>query len=415
MKRAYFILLILAVLGGFGFIAWQQNWFGLRAGGERGGGAPQQPVGEPGTTESDSARGGVVALGRLEPASGVVDVLGVLGDRVQMLAVGEGDTVEAGKELGHFESREVRQLELDLAETQLEESQSRLAAELDAAEKKLASARIAEEGGVELAELDAAAQTRQIEFLKVHRDQAKADLARLVSLQESPTSLVSKQEVEHQTLALKKATEEVETAQAALERVKKANVLKQKTTLAERTAAEAGVEQARRAFPIETLKKQRALAKERLGQSTIKAPMSGTVLKVYTPQGSSVTQRPVLQLADLTKMVCIAEVYDNEIHHIRDQQEVTIESKTFQDSSGQPTPLRGFVSRIGRTVTNPALKAIDPYAPVDRHVIEVRIDVRPEDTPQAARFINLQVDVKFAGSQPAAVGRGSPDPASPKP
>ena len=47
-------------------------------------------------------------------------------------------------------------------------------------------------------------------------------------------------------------------------------------------------------------------------------------------------------------------------------------------------------------MASPALKAIDPYAPVDRHVIEVRIHIRPEDVPQAARFINLQVDVKFA-------------------
>jgi HlyD family secretion protein len=97
-------------------------------------------------------------------------------------------------------------------------------------------------------------------------------------------------------------------------------------------------------------------------------------------------------------MVCIAEVYDNEIHRIRDKQSVTIESKTFQDSSSpqaKPQVLRGQVSRIGRVVATPGLKALDPYAPVDRHVIEVRIDIRPEDVSQAARFINLQVDVKF--------------------
>ncbi len=414
MKRFLSILFILAVIGGFGFIAWQQNWFGLRVAkhGDEGSKATTE---QPGSTENGDLSG-VVALGRLEPASGVVDVLGSLGDRVQDLSTKEGDPVEAGKEIGHFESRSLRQLEVDLAHTQLEEAESRKTAELDAAQKKLASAKIAEAGGTELAELDMESQGKQIALLKLHRDQAQADLARLEKLQNTPTELVSKQEVEHQSLLAKKAAEEVDAAQSALERLKKGNTLKQKTAEADRIAADASVEQARHVFPIETLKKQLALAQERLKQSTIFAPVSGTVLKIYTPKGSSVTQRPVLQIADLSQMVCIAEVYDNEIHRIREQQEVTIESKTFQDASGKSRVLHGHVSRIGRTVATPALKAIDPYAPVDRHVIEVRIDVRPEDIPQAARFINLQVDVKFAGSESAAVvGRGSPVPANPKP
>ena len=424
LKRLLSILVILAVIGGFGFIAWQQNWFGLRAA-KNGDEGPKTSAEQPGSTETNEPSSGVVAMGRLEPAAGVVDVLGALGDRVEDLTLkagvplSEGDPVEAGKEIGHFESHTLRQLEVDLAQTQLDESESRKTAELDAAQKKLASAKIAEEGAMELTELDIESQGKQIEILKLHRDQAKADLARLEKLQNTPTELVSKQEVEHQSLLAKKAAEEVEAAQSALERLKKGNTLKQKTAEADRIAADAGVEQARKVFPIETLKKQLALAQERYKQAAITAPVSGTVLKIYTPKGSSVTQRPVLQIADLSQMVCIAEVYDNEIHRIHEKQEVTIESKTFQGANGKSKVLHGHVSRIGRTVATPALKAIDPYAPVDRHVIEVRIDIRPEDIPQAARFINLQVDVKFAGSESATpkpvVGRGSPDPASPKP
>ena len=395
MKRLLPILLILAVIGGFGFIAWQQNWFGLRGVKVAGEGSTTSAE-EPGLADNADESGGVVALGRLEPAAGVVDLFGALGDRVEELTLDDGDAVESGKEIGYFESRIMRQLEVKLAQTQLQEAESRMTAELDAAQKKLASAKIAEEGGIELAELDIESQAQQIELLKLHRDQAKTDLARLEKLQNTPTELVSKQEVEHQALAAKKAAEEVATARTALDRAKKGNTLQQKTAAADRTAAEAGVEQARQAFPIDTLKGQLALAEERLKQSIITSPINGTVLKIHTPEGSSVTQRPVLQIADLSRMVCIAEVYDNEIHRIRQQQEVTIESKTFQDASGKPKLLHGHVSRIGRTVASPALKAIDPYAPVDRHVIEVRIHIRPEDVPQAARFINLQVDVKFA-------------------
>lgn len=389
----------MAVIGAFGFIAWQQRWFGLGgATGEFEEAQSSQPRDAPEDSPSD-----VVAMGRLEPTLGIIDVVGVLGDRVEKLTVREGDAVKEGEEIGHFESRSMRQLEVDLARTQLEESESRLNAEMEGAQKKLASARIAEEGEEELAELDAVAQAKQVEILKLHRDQAKADLARLERLANTPTSLVSKQEVEHQSLALNKATEEVASAEAALQRLNKATELKQKTTAADRAAAEAGVEQARRAFPVESLRRQLVLAEERLRQATIPAPITGTVLKVFTPQGSSVGQRPVLQVADLSRMVCIAEVYDNEIHRIREKQEVAIESKTFQDSaseSGKPPVLRGQVSRIGRVVGTPELKAIDPYAPVDRRVIEVRIEIRPEDVPRAARFINLQVDVRFSAVAP---------------
>jgi HlyD family secretion protein len=408
LKRLLTILVILAVIGGFGFIAWQQNWFGLRGAKDVGSNVPT--TGDPESSDSPDSTSGVVALGRLEPAEGVVDVLGVPGDRVEALIPKEGDAVEAGKEIGHFESRSLRQLEVELAKTQLEESESRLAAELDAAQKKLASAKIGEEGGKELADLEAEAQGKQIALLELQKDQALADLARLEKLQSGSTQLVSKQEIEHQSLAAKKAADDVATAREGLERLKKGNLLKQKTAAADRTAAEADVEKARQAFPIATLKRQLALADERLKQSAMTAPVSGTVLKIYTPQGSSVTQRPILQIADLTRMVCIAEVYDNEIHRIRDQQAVTIESKTFQDASGKPKVLHGTVSRIGRTVASPALKAIDPYAPVDRHVIEVRIDIRPEDIPQAARFINLQVDVKFDLASTASSKSEKPQP-----
>ena len=72
MKRFLFILIILAVIGGFGFIAWQQNWFGLRAARDAGK-EPKNTTEQPSSTQNDDLSSGVVALGRLEPAAGVVD------------------------------------------------------------------------------------------------------------------------------------------------------------------------------------------------------------------------------------------------------------------------------------------------------------------------------------------------------
>ena len=58
--------------------------------------------------------------------------------------------------------------------------------------------------------------------------------------------------------------------------------------------------------------------------------------------------------------------------------------------------LRGTVERISRMISSPALKSLDPFAPADRRVIEVRILLDPEDARQAAEFVGLQVDITFS-------------------
>jgi hypothetical protein len=46
-------------------------------------------------------------------------------------------------------------------------------------------------------------------------------------------------------------------------------------------------------------------------------------------------------------------------------------------------------------LASPALRPVDPFAPADRHVAEVRVELDEESSRQAARLTNLQVDVRF--------------------
>jgi hypothetical protein len=46
-------------------------------------------------------------------------------------------------------------------------------------------------------------------------------------------------------------------------------------------------------------------------------------------------------------------------------------------------------------ISTPVLKGVDPFAPADRHVVEVRVELDDEASRQAAAFSNLQVDVRF--------------------
>ena len=61
------------------------------------------------------------------------------------------------------------------------------------------------------------------------------------------------------------------------------------------------------------------------------------------------------------------------------------------DKSG----FRGKVTRIGRMINTPALRSVDPFAPADRHVVEVRVELDDDGSRQTAALSNLQVDVRF--------------------
>jgi hypothetical protein len=49
-------------------------------------------------------------------------------------------------------------------------------------------------------------------------------------------------------------------------------------------------------------------------------------------------------------------------------------------------------------IATPELRAIDPFAPTDRHVVEVHIELEKGSVPDAARLANLQVDVTILTS-----------------
>ena len=178
-------------------------------------------------------------------------------------------------------------------------------------------------------------------------------------------------------------------------------------------AAEADAESARAsraqvltAVPKVSLGKQRDLAQARLRQTEITAPIGGTVLGVLAHPGETL-RGPLLRLANLSRMVVVAEVYETEIKRVRPGQSVSISSTAFEQPFDQ-RGLRGTVKRVARTIVTPELRSLDPLAMADRRVVEVVIDLDPESTTQASRLCNLQVDVAIMDS---ATPEPSPLPA----
>jgi HlyD family secretion protein len=120
------------------------------------------------------------------------------------------------------------------------------------------------------------------------------------------------------------------------------------------------------------------------------APMDGQVIQVLAKPGDVSLHTPLLQVADLSKMECVAEVPDRLISQI------TIGDIAKLQSPALPRELSGTVVEILPIVGNSSLPDPNPLALVDRESVKVRIEINEADVAIAAKLIQLQVNVTFS-------------------
>jgi HlyD family secretion protein len=352
----------------------------------------------------------VVALGRLEPAGGVISISALPGEKLKRLADGvvEGSTVSAGAELARTDSFDLRQTHVDAADLKLNAARKQRESEIGAAKAQVEQA-LAGQAQAEAKYQEALAQQEQLENLAEAASIAEDDLAQLEKLQATDPELVTDQQIRRRRNAAARARSEYDAAAAsyphALEAARRAA-----------DAATANVKLARQNLATAEALDQTALAEmekriaeETRNQSILSAPkVEGgstefTVLRVLMQPGEFVTQLPVMEIGDLSKMVAVAEVYEADAKELAVGQSATIRSPAFggkfSDGAGEGQGgIRGTVTRIGTTVGNPELTNRNPLAPADRSVVEVRVAIDPADaaaTAEAARRVGLQVTVEF--------------------
>lgn len=339
---------------------------------------------------SDSASREVAAIGRLEPAGGIISIGEGLVDRLESLFVEEGSTVAKGKPLAKLESHALRELELASYDAQIKEAEARRSAEENLAEARIESARLALKRA-ESRDIDENAQEKQVALYAANLALEKKNLARLENLS---IELVSTQERERQALLVQKAAAELTAAEATLTRMKQTGEFTMAAAQGDLDAAVASKSQVTSAIPVESLKKARDVASINLARSTVIAPSKGTVLKIHSRPGEVLGRKPILQMADLDKMVCVAEVYETDVQKLTVGQSAEIHTTALGDEVAKK-PLEGTIFRIGQLIATPEMKSLDPFARADRHVVEVIIMLDQRSTKLAAGLVNLQVDVKF--------------------
>jgi HlyD family secretion protein len=315
------------------------------------------PSRAPGARAADAARVGVGALGRVEPASRVLRVshgAGPEGARVARLLVAEGDEVAAGQVLAEMHDLPRKEAALAQAEASLRLAGARLA-RLKAAgrDTEIAAAR-ARVAAAEAAEQSAVREARRAELLlrTAAGNEATWDRARFAAAQ--ATAERTRAEAELAALLSPRA-EDVAVAEAEV------------------AAARAAVAEARAA---------RDLAR-------IVAPIAGTVLKLHARPGERVPESGLLELADLSALDVVAEVYETDLPRVRAGAAAQV------IVPGTARPFAATVVDIGWRVGRQSVLSPDPVASIDSRVVEVRLRLDPAANDALRRRTNMQVQVSI--------------------
>ncbi|MBU8541208.1 efflux RND transporter periplasmic adaptor subunit [Falsiroseomonas tokyonensis] len=317
-----------------------------------GGAAPPPP---PPAATAPAGPVGVGALGRVEPASRIRRLApgnSQEGTRIARMLVEEGDQVQAGQVVAEFNDATLKDAALAQAEAQLAQARARL-------ERTRAAGRASE----------VAAQRARVEALRNAEASARREAERAERLERSGAG--AEATAERNRFAANRARAERAEAEAALETLLSPRPEDLALAEAELAAAEAAVTRARA---------EAALAR-------LRAPINGTVLRVLARSGEAVGSDGVLEMADLTAMDVVAEVFETDLPRLRPgaMAEVVV--------PGEPGRFTARVREIGWQVRRTTQASTDPVAAVDARTVEVRLTLDAEGVAALARRSNMQVQV----------------------
>ncbi len=333
----------------------------------------------------------VKALGRIVPEAGVIEIGALPTELIENIAVHEGENVSPGALLATLSSYALLESKIQGLRAKLAESQQQAAAERNLIDAQIRQAELAAEEA-QLSDFDVVSQKRQIELLADNLKQGEAELKRLL---DAPDSLVSKQDKERQKLAVDQAEAELATASRNLEKAKLAQDLAKRTAEAQKDVLEKTKQKVDAQLPTASLTAELAAVKAQQAQTQLRAPVQGRILDISAHAGELVGNRSIMRMADVTNMAVIAEVYESAKNSVKLNQAAVITGPAIEKE------LRGHVVKISPIVASPQVRSLDPFAPSDRRVFEVKILLDDEKSHELARdLVNAPVDVTFGAVAP---------------
>lgn len=349
MRRLKLIVLILSILALTGLLV-----FALaRNGFQKQTLAADESQSQKGTKAHDEI---VLACpGRVEGQSDVINVGAGADGVLTAVLVREGEQVRVGQVIALIDCREI--------ESQIDEARA-LAERARQNRFRLLRGSRAEERRKAADETAVAA---------AHFKQAQLQHQRVAQL--FKTGDVSKEELD-------KAGRDLDVAESTLRATENQRTLVNAPPLPE--------ELARADSEVRLAEQQASTAKARLDKCTVKAPISGTVLRTFLKAGESVSTvfpQPVVSLADMSDIKVRAEVDERDIGRVHLGQSVIVLADAYPNKK-----FAGRVSRVGAVMGRKKVRTGDPAEKSDRDVLEVLVDL---DETEEYLIVGLRTSVQF--------------------
>ncbi|MCP9826128.1 HlyD family efflux transporter periplasmic adaptor subunit [Synechococcus sp. EJ6-Ellesmere] len=128
-----------------------------------------------------------------------------------------------------------------------------------------------------------------------------------------------------------------------------------------------------------------------LVNTELRAPFSGTVLKLQSRVGERPGDDGILELGASDQMEVLAEVYESDINRLQLGQRATITS----ENGGFSGTLNGRVIRISPQVRQRDVLSTDPTGDADARIVEVRLALEPADIARVRTRAGLKTVIRF--------------------
>ncbi len=332
----------------------------------------------------------IVAQGQILPAGGVARLLGAPGDIVDEVLVETGQEVKAGEQLVRLRSENVAQAQLAVLEARRIDAEQTWMRAVKAAQQQV------EASTLSLKHL--AAQQKQLDrnasLLKLASEQVESSkrvMAQLeaISNDELAGGYVGQIEIDRQKVAVGEAElayeQKLSTHQKAVEDFQFA----QRAAEVELEVASDALESAKASNALKIIDLEIATLKEKSSAAKIVAPTDGKILAVRTRRGEATTNFPLIEMANISQIVCEVEINEMDAAIVSEGQKARIYSRAFAE------PLTGTVAKKHSLVGRPQLRPLDPLARVDFRSITAVVELDGTAAKQAQDWLQLQVEVEI--------------------
>lgn len=131
------------------------------------------------------------------------------------------------------------------------------------------------------------------------------------------------------------------------------------------------------------------IAEADLENAFIHASITGTILKIHTRPGERIKDSGLLEMADLSQLDVVAEIYESDLLRVKPGQKAQINATGFKRTYSAE------VRELGFQVKKNDLNDTDPLADMDNRIVEVRLTLEPDAIIELRHQIFRQVRIRI--------------------